>query len=351
MSEVPSRRTILIVDDTPENIDVLQGIIGRDYQVKATTKGATAIKIASSSTPPDLILLDIMMPGMDGFEVCKRLKENIATRNIPVIFVTARNDAADEARGLELGGVDYLTKPVSPAIVQARIKTHLALFDQNRALAEKVRERTLELEESRLEVIRRLGRAAEYKDNETGLHVIRMSKTSSQIALASGLGNDYAELILHTAPMHDVGKIGIPDRILLKPGPLDKAEWHVMKTHCFIGAKIIGKHSSELIKEAGVAALTHHEKWDGTGYPRGLKGEEIPITGRIIAIADVFDALTSDRPYKNAWPVDAAVTLIKRESGAHFDPALVPIFLEVLPEVLEMKKMFAEGQSREDFHN
>ena len=336
------KETILVVDDIPDNIDVLDGILNDEYEIKAATSGAMALKIATSSQP-DLILLDIMMPGMDGFEVCRLLKSDPRTCGIPVIFVTARNEDVDESRGFETGAVDYITKPVSPAIVRARVRTHLFLYDQNRFLENKVKERTTELQSTRLEIIRRLGRAAEYKDNETGMHVIRMSKYSQLIAQKFGINEEEAELILHAAPMHDIGKIGIPDHILLKPGALDDEEWGIMKTHPAIGEKIIGEHSSELLTMARIAAMTHHEKWNGKGYPRGLKEHDIPLVGRIVAIADVFDALTSERPYKKAWTIEKAIDLIKEEKGQHFDPDLVEAFLKALEEVIKVKDEYGDS--------
>lgn len=337
------KQTILVVDDLPENIEILDGVLRSHYKVKAALNGEKALKIAIQPDAPDLILLDIMMPDMDGYEVCQRLKAQSCTRNIPVIFVTALGEFESEARGFELGAVDYITKPISPAVVRARVRTHLALYDQNRELEQKVQERTSELQATRLEIIRRLGRAAEYKDNETGLHVIRMSHYSRLIAQAAGMNKDDVELLFNAAPMHDVGKIGIPDHILRKPGKLDPEEWEMMKRHVKIGARIIGKHSSELLETARIVALTHHEKWNGTGYPRSLSGEQIPITGRIVAIADVFDALTSVRPYKEAWPIEKALAYIKEEQGKHFDPTLVDCFLTVFPEILKVKDQYAES--------
>lgn len=344
----PERQTVLVVDDTPENIDVLAGVLKGDYQVKVATNGERALKIAFSDKQPDIILLDIMMPGMDGYEVCQRLKDDARTKAIPVIFITAKSEVEDEQKGLELGAVDYITKPISPPIVQSRVKTQLALYDQNRVLERKVRERTSELNETRLEIIHRLGRAAEFKDNETGLHVIRMSHYSKLIALGFGVSEDEAEVILNAAPMHDVGKIGIPDAVLLKPGKLDDKEWAIMRKHPAMGAGIIGKHNNELLEMSRIVALTHHEKWDGSGYPRGKKGEEIPLEGRIVAIADVFDALTTARPYKEAWPIEKAVNLIVSEAGKHFDPALVPVFQEVLPDILKIRDTYAEQHPEQD---
>lgn len=292
---------------------------------------------------PDIILLDIMMPGMDGYEVCRQLKSDPDTSQIPVIFVTAKTEMEDEKLGFELGAVDYITKPVSPPIVKARVRTHLAMYDQNRVLESKVQERTTELMDTRLEIIHRLGRAAEFKDNETGLHVIRMSHYSRLIAEALNISDDWVDLVFNAAPMHDVGKIGIPDNILLKPGKLDKDEWVLMKKHSEFGAGIIGDHSSEILQMSKEIALSHHEKWDGSGYPYGLAGEGIPLTGRVIAIADVFDALTSERPYKKAWTVEDAVKLIDEGAGQHFDPKLVPVFNEVMPEILKIKAQYEEN--------
>ena len=332
------KQIILIVDDVPANIDVLSEILRPTYQIKIAINGAMALKIAMAPSPPDLILLDIMMPGMSGYEVCEKLKDNLKTRNIPVIFVSAMDEVENETKGFELGAVDYITKPVSPAIVQARVKTHLNLFDQNRALENKVRERTAEIDDTRLRIIHCLGAASEYRDEETGNHIFRMSNYSRVIALAFGLGMEEANLLLQAAPMHDVGKIGIPDRILLKPGKLDPEEWEIMKTHTTVGAQIIGEHPSELLKIARQVALSHHEKWDGTGYPYGLSGEDIPLSSRIVMIADVFDALTSERPYKKAWSVADAIAEIEQGSGRHFDPKLVVAFTEALPQILNIKK-------------
>lgn len=337
------KQVVLVVDDVPSNIDVLSEILRPTYQVKVVTNGVMALKIAMAPQPPDLILLDIMMPEMDGYEVCRQLKANPSTRHIPVIFVSAMDEVKDEAKGFELGAVDYITKPVSPSIVKARVKTHLALFDQNRVLEKKVKERTAEIHDTRLQIIHCLGAASEYRDEETGNHISRMSQYSQIIALSAGMSQEEAELLLQAAPMHDVGKIGIPDRILLKPGKLDAQEWEVMKTHTTIGAKIIGNHPSDLLTLARQVALTHHEKWDGTGYPYGLKGEDIPVHGRIVMLADVFDALTSDRPYKKAWSETAAIQEINRMSGQHFDPQLVSAFMRALPEILAVKKSVEEN--------
>ncbi|MCK5191492.1 MAG: two-component system response regulator [Methylococcales bacterium] len=338
-----TKQTVLVVDDTPENIQILNGVLRSDYKVKAAPAGEKALKIAQSASQPDIILLDIMMPEMDGYEVCRKLKSNPITEKIPIIFVTAMSEVEDEKKGLDMGAVDYITKPINPAIVLARVRTHLALYDQTRMLEEKVRQRTAELRCTRLEIIRRLGRAAEYKDNQTGLHVIRMSHYSRLIATHLNANEAWVELLFNAAPMHDIGKIGISDDKLLKPGKLDDEEWEVMRRHPEFGSEILGDNDSELLQMAKEIALNHHEKWDGSGYPQGLKGENIPLTARIIAIADVFDALTTKRPYKNAWPVERAISFIDEKSGSHFDPELVIAFHKALPEILKIKAQYAES--------
>jgi putative two-component system response regulator len=344
MDKLNDKQTILVVDDTPGNLDVLSGVLRPEYKVKIALNGERALKIANGDAKPDMILLDIMMPEMDGYEVCSQLKANPATSRIPVIFITAKNDEEDEKKGLDLGAVDYITKPINPSLVKARVRTQLALYDQNRALEQKVAERTEELKNTRMEVIHRLGRAAEFKDNETGLHVVRMSHYSRLIAERLEQGPDWADLVFNAAPMHDIGKIGIPDKILLKQGKLNEEEWAIMRQHPRFGADIVGEHNSSLMQLSREIALSHHEKWDGSGYPYGLVGEDIPLSGRVIAIADVFDALTTKRPYKDAWSVEAAVKYIDDESGSHFDPVLVAIFHEVLPDILDIKEQYAESQ-------
>jgi len=333
--------TILVVDDTPDNIDILVGILGDDYKLKVAIEGKKALEVAHKSQP-DLILLDVMMPNMNGYEVCQQLKKDPITTHIPVIFVTAMSEVEDETLGFEVGGIDYITKPVSPSVVKARVNTHLSLYNNKRLLEEEVKVRTHDLEKTRFEIIRRLGRAAEYKDNETGLHVIRMSQYSKLLARQIGMSDSYCDTIYHAAAMHDVGKIGTPDSILKKPGKLDEDEWEIMKQHAATGAEIIGHHEDPLLNMARNIALTHHERWDGSGYPNQLKGEQIPLEGRIGAIADVFDALTSDRPYKKAWSVDKAIDLIESESGKQFDPNLVFHFKKILDDVMEIRNMYLE---------
>ncbi len=261
--------------------------------------------------------------------------------NLQVLRHTLQHDyrllfAKDGPTALELGAVDYIIKPFSPHIVKARVRTHLRLVSVE------------EVVQTRLEIVRCLGKAAEYKDNETGAHVLRMSHYSRIVALALGLSDAHADLLLHAAPMHDIGKIGIPDSILCKPGRLTEQEWEIMRQHTVIGAQILGNHPSGLLRLAATIALCHHEKWDGSGYPRGLAGEDIPLEARIVAIADVFDALTSVRPYKRAWSVDDAVELIRSESGGHFDPRVVEAFLESLPEILQIKECWQDAPATEN---
>ncbi len=329
------RQSVLVVDDIVENIEVLEAILQSEYDVKAATKGLAALKIAEK-TQPDIILLDIMMPEMDGYEVCQRLKANPRTNHIPIIFVTAMSEEHDEVKGLELGAVDYVTKPISPVIVKARLRTQLALANQQKELDRQVKLKTKELELSRIDLVNRLGRAADFKDSDTGVHVVRMSKYARVIASHIQLSENEIDLIEHATPMHDVGKIGIPDRVLLKPGKLDPDEWEIMKTHAQIGYDILSDSDDVLLHAAAIIALEHHEKWNGKGYPKGLKKDEIHLYARICAIADVFDALTSVRPYKKAWTFEDATDLIKSERGEHFDPQLVDAFFEGIDEVKEI---------------
>ncbi|MGF1694825.1 response regulator [Vibrio lamellibrachiae] len=327
--------TILIVDDSPQNLLLLKELLSPDYKVLVAPNGHKAIEIANGKIKPDLILLDIMMPNLDGFDVCGILKANPLTQMIPIIFVTAKSETIDEEKGFNLGAVDYITKPISPPILKARVKTHLSLLNHQRDLEQQVDTRTSELKQTQLKIIKRLGRAAEFKDNETGLHVIRMARFARLIAKQLNAPERWCQLLYQAAPMHDVGKIGIPESILGKPGKLTDEERKIMQTHSKIGADIIGIDSSELLILAREVALFHHEKWDGSGYPHQLEAEDIPLSARIVAVADVFDALTSCRPYKKAWSIERATDLIKEESGKHFDPAVVQAFIRCLPEILE----------------
>jgi len=313
---------LLIVDDEPTNLKVLKQVLQQDYRLSFAKNGADALELAARELP-DLVLLDVMMPEMTGFEVCQQLKSQLNTQHIPVVFVTALKDEVDETKGFECGAVDYIAKPISPAIVKARVRTHLSLVSAE------------ELKKTHLQLIQRLGRAAEYKDNETGMHVMRMSHISKILALALGFNENFANNLLQAAPMHDIGKIGIPDHILLKPGRLDDDEMRIMQQHPTIGAEILSNSKSALIQLAHSVALYHHEKWDGSGYPTKLQGEQIPIEARIVAVADVFDALTNKRPYKEAWTVEKTMDLIKEQSGKHFDPQVVDALVRELDHVVQ----------------
>lgn len=343
---------LLIVDDQQANVTLLERILrGQGFANLISTTDPRQVADICRQGAVDLVLLDLSMPYLDGFQVMALLQELGGGEFLPIIVLTANSDPDTKLRALAAGAMEFLGKPFDLVEVQLRIRNmlqtrlmHKALRQQNQQLEVRVRDRTRELDQTRLEVIRRLGRAAEYRDNETGLHTIRMSNYSMLIARASGMSEAECELILNASPMHDLGKIGIPDGILLKPGKLDAEEWRVMKTHPAIGAEILMGHDSDLMQLAHQIALAHHEKWDGSGYPHGLKGEEIPLVARIVAVADVFDALTTARPYKEAWSVEDSLSHIRAQSGLHFEPRLVDFFLSVLPEVLEIRRCYAEPE-------
>jgi putative two-component system response regulator len=339
---------ILIVDDQIVNIKLLEKILSQAgyTNVFSTTDSRQTVEMYKQHDI-DLLLLDIRMPYLDGFDVMALLQNEVAGTEdyLPILVLTAELTSETRSRALTAGAKDFLTKPFDQVEALQRIRNilevrllHKRITQQNIELESKVKERTLELENSRLEIIRRLGLAAEYKDNETGNHVLRMSLFSQMLGKAIGFTDDHAETLLNAAPMHDIGKIGIPDRVLLKPGKLDEEEWKIMQSHVEIGAELLSGSEHPLLSMARNIALTHHEKWNGTGYPNGLAGEEIPIEGRICAICDVFDALTSERPYKEAWPIEKAMDLIRKESGVHFDPNLVEKFELILEDVLAVRK-------------
>jgi putative two-component system response regulator len=337
---------ILIVDDTTLNLDVLSSLLAA-YRPRVAGDGTTALRLAQED-PPDLILLDVMMPDLDGFEVCRRLQADPRTCEIPVIFITALGDRKKETVGFEVGGVDYITKPFNPMVVRARVQTHLelkavrdALRDDNLRLESRVEARTAELQaalnrlrDSAIDTVLRLGLAAEYKDDDTGRHVLRMSHYAVSVARQLGWSAKDLDRLFHAALMHDIGKLALPDSILQKAGPLNAEEWAVVKRHPLVGARILSGSDSDIIQLAEIVALTHHEKWDGSGYPRGLKGEDIPLVGRIVAICDVFDALTVRRPYKPAFPLKKAYSILRESSGSHFDPAVVQAFFAAEAEIL-----------------
>lgn len=341
---------ILIVDDNPVNVMLLERMLAQDgcTNVHSTTDSREVMGLQRECNF-DLILLDIQMPNMDGFEVMEALAGDIEDDYLPILVLTAQNDSETCVRALRKGAKDFITKPFRNEEALQRIRNMLevrSLYNSHRNQAEvleqQVRLRTSELRDTQLEIIRRLGAAGEYRDNETGLHIVRMSKSCKLLARASGMDETVCELILHASPMHDVGKIGIPDRILLKPGPLTADEWEIMKRHSAIGAEILGQHESEILTVAREIALRHHEKWDGSGYPDGLVGTDIPFTARVVAVCDVFDALTSERPYKKAWSVSDAVGYLKDNVDAHFESRLVSLFIDILPQILAIRERYAD---------
>ncbi|MFC1684295.1 HD domain-containing phosphohydrolase [Pseudomonadota bacterium] len=341
---------ILIVDDQPPNVLLLRKMLEAEgYSNIATTSDSKQVQQLHRMSHYDLILLDIRMPEMDGFGVMEQLKKDSNGDYLPVLVLTAQTDEETRIRALKQGARDFVTKPFNRMEVLNRIQNilevrllHNQLREHNSVLEERVRERTIELRETQLEIVRRLGYAAEHRDNETGLHIIRMSKYCQLLAIQIGWNETNAELILHSSPMHDIGKLGIPDRILLKPGKLDAEEWEIMKSHSLKGAEILTGHPSELLRMAKDIALYHHEKWNGKGYPYGLNGKEIPLSARIVSIIDVFDALTSKRPYKEAWPLEQALDEIKAGRGEHFDPDITDAFFHILPQIRSIMEEYAE---------
>ncbi|SCY12651.1 HD-GYP domain-containing protein [Desulfoluna spongiiphila] len=354
MTEPLKQCRVLLVDDTRANLDILIDALKDSFKLGVAMSGVRALEYVRQH-PVDLILLDVMMPEVDGFEVCRRLKRAPETAGIPVIFITALDRPEDKTRGFDYGAVDYITKPFDIAEVKARVRTHLtlvtaqeALRQQNIALEAMVRERTRELEETQLEIINRLGLASEYSDECTGKHVQRISDYCRLLGRAAGLPRDEVELVALASTMHDAGKIGISDAILLKPGALTDEEWVVMKQHAEIGGQLLSGSTSRLLCMAEEIALTHHERWDGTGYPKGLKGPEIPLYGRIVCICDVFDALVFERPYKKAWSVTDSLAEISEWAGRQFDPWLAELFLGLEPELTHIVNTVREAGKGEE---
>lgn len=327
--------TILVVDDEPLNLDALRQVLGQDYRLVFARNGKEALAAATKHSP-SLILMDIQMPDMDGYSTCLALKSNPATESIPVIFVTSLGDVWDETTGFECGAVDYIVKPISPPVVRARVKTHLSLVQAS------------QLEKSYHDAIHMLGKAGHYNDNDTGVHIWRMAAYARELAKTIGWRDEDANDLELAAPMHDTGKIGIPKEILCKPGKLDASEWEIMKTHTRIGHDILRKSNAPIFKLAAEIALCHHEKWEGSGYPDGLRGEAIPESARVVAVADVFDALTMRRPYKEAWPIERVVAALREGSGVHFDPRMVAAFLSILPRILEIKTNWDAFETNHD---
>lgn len=322
---MPSQHSILAVDDEPVNLALLKHVLGDHYRMVFARSGREALQSAKRHRPA-LILLDIQMPDLDGYSVCRTLKADPELAEIPVIFTTTMSESVDEEAGFDAGGVDYLIKPLSPAVVRARVRTHLSLVKAD------------QLERSYRDAIYMLGTAGHYNDNDTGVHIWRMAAYSRLLARAVAWPEEQCLLIELAAPMHDTGKIGIPDAILRKPGPLDATEWEIMRTHTLMGHEILGRSQAPVFQLAAEIALSHHEKWDGSGYPRGLAGESIALSARIVAVADVFDALTMQRPYKSAWRVEDAAQHIQSQRGTHFEPRLVDAFVEAMPELLAIKR-------------
>lgn len=349
---------ILIVDDTLENIQVLGTLLRNEgYQIHVAQNGLQGLKVAES-VQPDLILLDVMMPELDGFATCQQLKTSENTRDIPVIFLTAKDFEEDIVKGFDVGAVDYVTKPFKSMELLVRVENHLMLYKLQKQLEQCVEERTADLrralqkvvqaqrdtQAAHLDTIQRLVAAAEYKDNDTAAHIQRTSLYSTLLAARLNLSSDDVELVRVGSQMHDVGKIGIPDSVLLKPGKLNDEEWEIMKQHTIIGARILSGSSSGWLKAGEVIALSHREKWDGSGYPNGLAGEDIPLWGRLCAVADVFDVLVSKRPYRSAFSNQQALEIIKEGRGVHFQPKLVDLFVENFDEVIAIQESIAASQ-------
>ncbi|WP_111638954.1 response regulator [Marinomonas shanghaiensis] len=329
-------KRVLIVDDVPRNIDLLKEILAEHYQVQVAKSGQAALDIIHRY-PPDLVLLDIMMPGMNGFEVCKRLKAAPETMDIPVIFLTAINDAQHEQEGFNVGCVDFITKPITPLTTLSRVATHLKLAENNKQNKQIIEHRTRQLDDALQSAIGMLGEVGQLNDTDTGVHMWRMADYCAILARAIGWSEDQVELLKLAAPLHDTGKVGIPHSILKSPNKLNEAEWEIMRQHTVIGHQILIKSEAPLFKLAAEVALGHHEKWDGSGYPYGLIGTAIPQSARIVALADVFDALTMKRSYKRSWSVEEALEHIKNAANSHFDPELVACFLSIENQVRDVQ--------------
>ncbi|MDX9789055.1 MAG: two-component system response regulator [Desulfobacterales bacterium] len=355
MNKQNKKATIMLVDDTPANLHLLENMLqSRGYKIVEFPNGEMALR-AIAKNPPDLILLDILMPEMDGFEVCRRLKADEKLKDIPVLFISAMDDTINKVKAFSQGGVDYVTKPFQEEEILARLTTHLSLRwaqqelkKQNLYLEDLVREKVKEISDSQLSTILAISKLAEYRDDETGQHIERTRIFCKILAQELQKNKRYAKIItdmfieniFHASPLHDIGKVGIPDHILLKPGKLTPEEFDIMKTHTTIGAKTLqnvrDRYPQNAFINMGIdIARSHHEKWDGTGYPDGLAGEEIPLSGRILAIADVYDALRSKRPYKNPVSHEKSCALIREGTGKHFDPAVVGAFLSIESEFCE----------------
>ena len=358
--------TILVVDDTPDNLTLVNSLLKHEYRVRVAISGEKALRIAFSETPPDLVLLDVMMPGMDGYEVCKQLQGNTATAHIPIIFLTTKSEVEDERKGLLLGASDYITKPISPPILEARVKTHLVAKQYSDFLAGKasyleneVARRTRELTVIQDVTIQVMASLAETRDTDTGNHIRRTqfyvkaltNKLRTHPRFQDYLNDSTIDLLFRSAPLHDIGKVGIPDRILLKPGRFDADEFEIMKTHTTLGRDAIQAAENALGLKVDFLALakeiaySHQEKWDGSGYPEGLRGEAIPISARFMAVADVYDALISRRIYKPSMPHAQAVATIVSGKGTHFDPDMVDAFVEIQAEFQAIAELYTDSDA------
>jgi putative two-component system response regulator len=358
------KQLVLVIDDSPQNLSLMDELLGEDYNVKVAPSGARGLRIARNQPIPDLILLDVMMPEMDGYETCRQLKADPVTRDIPVIFLTAKTQMADEQLGFSVGAVDYITKPISPPIVLARVRTHLmlraaAIFleDKNAYLENEVNRRTEEVVAIEEATVLAMTSLAETRDNETGRHILRTQRYVRALALAlrkhprfaAYLTDQTIELLFRSAPLHDIGKVGIPDRILLKPGKLEPDEFEIMKSHTTLGFESLQRACESIgrpiayLRLASEIALSHQEKWDGSGYPQGLAGDAIPISARLMAVADVYDALISRRVYKEPFSHEHSVAMIKEGAGRHFDPDIVEVFLAIQDECLDIAVKYQDG--------
>lgn len=341
---------ILVVDDNPANIQVVKGLLKKFGFHKITTStNALEVTALYKEIGFDVILLDIHMPLMDGFQVMQQLHAQHPEDYIPVLVLTADTSTEIKQKSLAHGAKDFLSKPFDKDEVYARVRNIMhvsllqkALKEQNCILEIKVRERTRQLEETHVKLIQCLGRAAEYRDNETGMHVLRIGKMTQALGARLGLSEQECLTISQASPMHDLGKIGITDHVLMNPGKLDAEQWAHMQTHTQIGGDILRSVGGELLDTAAIIAETHHEKWDGSGYPKGLKEKEIPLITRITTVCDVFDALMSERPYKKPWTLDQAVTYLIENAGRHFDPDVVEEFICILPQIVEIREQFAD---------
>jgi putative two-component system response regulator len=352
------RASILVVDDSEPILDLLVDILSDKYDVRVATSGEAALLMLARS-PVDLVLLDVVMSGMDGLEVCRRLHRGPLGETIPVIFLTALSDEATECAGLEAGAVDFIAKPINRDLVLARVANHVELKRHRDHLGALVLEKTRDLKRALVLMLETLGALAEYRDNETGAHIRRTQMFVRELAWALRRRGAYSEVLtdayidnLHmAAPLHDIGKVGTPDRLLHKPGRLTQEEYGEMKRHAEYGYQVLERARKELgdaplLSMASAIAYTHHERWDGTGYPRGLRGEEIPLSGRIMALADVYDAMTTRRVYKSAYAHDQVVAQIFAARGGHFDPDVVDAFLEVADRFHEIAEQFQDTDSR-----